>query len=314
MRFRYPNIIAGSIAASAPILVVAGQSSRDDFFRDVTQDFKNAVPKCDTSVRDAFSTIAHLATTGDAGYKTLTDTFKLCSQLKSLQDYRHLIGWMRNAFTVLAMMDYPYPTDFIAPLPANPVKVACQKIMSAQSTVVGMSSIMDMVYRLTGSTKCHNIDSEYVECADPTGCGTGLGSFPWDYQVCTEFIMPAGSNNETDMFPPLSFTLEQRDDYCMKRWKIKPQNDWPAISFWGKDITSATNIVFSNGNLDPWCHGGILKNVSESVVAIMIEGGAHHLDLRSSNPADPPSVTKARQVEIDNIRKWIAESRTKNAT
>jgi dipeptidyl-peptidase-2 len=37
MRFRYPNIIAGSIAASAPILVVAGLSPRENFFQDVTQ-------------------------------------------------------------------------------------------------------------------------------------------------------------------------------------------------------------------------------------------------------------------------------------
>jgi len=36
MRFRYPNIITGSIAASAPILLVAGDSSRESFFQDVS--------------------------------------------------------------------------------------------------------------------------------------------------------------------------------------------------------------------------------------------------------------------------------------
>jgi len=36
MRFRYPNIITGSIAASAPIFLVAGDSPRDTFFEDVT--------------------------------------------------------------------------------------------------------------------------------------------------------------------------------------------------------------------------------------------------------------------------------------
>jgi len=36
MRFRYPNIVSGSIAASAPILSVVGDAARDSFFRHVT--------------------------------------------------------------------------------------------------------------------------------------------------------------------------------------------------------------------------------------------------------------------------------------
>jgi dipeptidyl-peptidase II len=37
MRFHYPNIVSGSIAASAPIYVVTGQSPRANFFEDVTK-------------------------------------------------------------------------------------------------------------------------------------------------------------------------------------------------------------------------------------------------------------------------------------
>jgi len=36
LRFRYPNVISGSIAASAPILSVVGDASREFFFQDVT--------------------------------------------------------------------------------------------------------------------------------------------------------------------------------------------------------------------------------------------------------------------------------------
>ena len=37
MRFKYPNIIAGSIAASAPIYLIGGAVPRTFFFQDVTQ-------------------------------------------------------------------------------------------------------------------------------------------------------------------------------------------------------------------------------------------------------------------------------------
>ena len=47
---------------------------------------------------------------------------------------------------------------------------------------------------------------------------------------------------------------------------------------------------FSNGKLDPWHAGGLLVNISDTVVSYMIDNAAHHLDLRSPHPADPPSV------------------------
>lgn len=37
MRFKYPNLVAGSIAASAPIFLLSANSKRDFFWEDVTK-------------------------------------------------------------------------------------------------------------------------------------------------------------------------------------------------------------------------------------------------------------------------------------
>jgi len=72
---------------------------------------------------------------------------------------------------------------------------------------------------------------------------------------------------------------------------------------------AATNVIWSNGELDPWRAGGLNKNVSAdgSSIALYIESGAHHLDLRPPNAADPATVTEARNIEMMNILKWIDE-------
>lgn len=50
-----------------------------------------------------------------------------------------------------------------------------------------------------------------------------------------------------------------------------------------------------------------MKNLSESLIAVVIPNAAHHLDLRGANPLDPPSVVAAREIEKKMIRKWIVE-------
>ncbi|XP_037115391.1 dipeptidyl peptidase 2 isoform X2 [Syngnathus acus] len=227
MRIKYPNLVAGALAASAPILSTAGLDDPRQFFRDVTADFENISQECRNAVKGAFH------------------------QLKELGERRAIL------------------------------------------------------YNSTGLLTCYDVYSLYVECADPTGCGIGFDSMAWDYQACTEINLCYESNNITDMFPAMTFTEEERLRYCSKRWGVIPRPDWLKIQFWGDALSRASNIIFSNGDLDPWANGGVRKSLSPSLIAINIAGGAHHLDLRGSNVADPASVIEARKAEADLISQWV---------
>lgn len=66
-------------------------------------------------------------------------------------------------------------------------------------------------------------------------------------------------------------------------------------------------FVCSNGDLDPWSGGGVTKSITDTLVAINIPGGAHHLDLRASTAFDPSAVLLSRLLEVKHMKKWIAD-------
>lgn len=305
MRYKYPHIIAGGVASSAPFLTIAGNRPRSEFFQAVTNTFHMADPTCPASVAVSFSQLVELFGE-DKGLDKIQALFNLCpEQMQKPNLKTNVLLWARNAFTLLAMVDYPYPADFMAKLPGYPVNVACS-YMKGTDKLAGLANITSLLYGQ--EQKCHDTFTEYVYCSDPTGCGTGPDAPPWDYQACTEMLLPGGSNNKTDMFPFLPFTLDMRNHYCSGKFGLGvSRTEWIGTQFFGEleEIKKASRLIFPNGDLDPWMPGGVHEDLSKDLIAILIEGGAHHLDLREANPADPPSVIAAREKIASILQQWM---------
>ena len=102
-------------------------------------------------------------------------------------------------------------------------------------------------------------------------------------------------------------------DICNKYWgsNATPNTHAFAQRFggWklGDGLTGVTNLIFSNGLLDPWSGGGFYnpKKYFEGNYYFTMPHGAHHLDLRGPNSADPEDVTVVRQQEEEIIIGWI---------
>lgn len=61
-------------------------------------------------------------------------------------------------------------------------QVACEKALKAPNALTGLSEAAGVFYNAT-ALQCFDIFTQYVECADPTGCGLGNDNLAWDYQV-----------------------------------------------------------------------------------------------------------------------------------
>ncbi|CDS37318.1 Lysosomal Pro X carboxypeptidase [Echinococcus multilocularis] len=307
MRLRYPHIITGAVAASAPFKWVTGEEGLHPFFESIKEAYFNVSELCVPIIQAAYSEILRRSREGTSGLRNVTAELNLCTLLETGQDLDWMLRWSRNAFVVMSMMNYPYPSYG---LPANPVNVSCNKAIEfgVQNPLAGLREAVGVLYDRS-SELCFDYKTQYIDCADVTGCGLGNDSVAWDFQACTEIHLYDPSNaTSNDLFPSLPKSLDDVDEYCFKRYGVRLSEKqlltaFGPISNW--KMTS--NIVFSNGNLDPWMKGGVLKDVSKSVTALQISGGAHHLDLKGGNPADPPSVKVARQAEIEAISGWLKE-------
>mmetsp|Transcript_31186 Transcript_31186/g.62342 ORF Transcript_31186/g.62342 Transcript_31186/m.62342 type:complete len:680 (-) Transcript_31186:115-2154(-) len=112
-----------------------------------------------------------------------------------------------------------------------------------------------------------------------------------------------------------------------------PWSLWLDTLLGGLDLSAASNILFSNGLLDPWSGAGVypggavppapgqyegpalqnltVASVPGSLQSLILDLGAHHLDLMFMDDNDPPCADEARAIERDAIVRWADAERAR---
>ncbi|CAN6374142.1 unnamed protein product [Urochloa humidicola] len=208
------------------------------------------------------------------------------------------------------MTDYPTESGFLTSLPAYPVREICRAIDADPSSdkshpvLAGLRAAMGVYYNHTGSAACFHGEEE----DDPYGMYDG-----WNWQACTEMVlMTYGLRNDSVLQPPWPFNFTDVVASCRNATGLPPRPYWIETEFGGYDIgnvlkRSASNIIFFNGLRDPWSTGGVLKSISDSIIALVEPKGAHHVDLRFSSEDDPDWLKKVRAKETRIIARWLKQ-------
>ncbi|KAF8044103.1 hypothetical protein BT93_A2168 [Corymbia citriodora subsp. variegata] len=300
-RLKYPHIAIGALASSAPILDFVNITSPYSFNDIVTRDFRSESENCYRMIKRLWQKIEDTAKQ-QGGLEILRKSFRLCKNFKNA-DY--LTGWLETAFTYVAMTDYPTPSNFLAPLPAYPVKQMCKAIDDPSKGDDDFAKLYDaanIYYNSSGGASCFDV----MDDSDPHGLDL------WGWQACTEMVMPSDGSRETSIFPAYKYNYNDEIGSCASEFSIVARPAWIPTEFGGYNIRRTlrrfgSNIIFFNGLRDPWSGGGVLKSISKSIVAIVAKKGAHHVDLRFSTSEDPKWLQDVRKKEIKIISGWISQ-------
>jgi lysosomal Pro-X carboxypeptidase len=127
MRMKYPHVIQGSLAASAPVLLFKGANGIDlegGFGKIASDDFNvtgSTNDTCYLGMKDAFTRL--ISKKNDSTFITgLKDSFKTCDMdISSEANVTALTDLVRNGFVYMAMTDYPYDSSFLEPMPGYPI-------------------------------------------------------------------------------------------------------------------------------------------------------------------------------------------------
>jgi len=317
LRMKYPSAVDGAISASAPILAFQGLGSGfpdgEKYWQVVTRDATlaaGAAAGCSSNVRRAWPELFAMGQSGE-GRRNLSTIFNLCGDtpLKTTNDVMNLALMHLNAWDTMAMGNYPYPSNYLVfqntqnpfvMMPEFPVRAACD-FMAGHFTgptqlLAALRDASGVFYNVTKKEACYELP------ADPDFDGI------WDYQWCTEMLPQEtyfARGGQEDMFWKSAMNMTSIQQHCSSKFRVEPRTKWIAEEFGGTG--GASNIVFSNGLYDPWSSGGVLTNVSETAVAVIIPDGAHHLDLFFRHPNDTAAVQQARLIEMAHIRKWVLD-------
>jgi lysosomal Pro-X carboxypeptidase len=323
LRLKYPSAVVGVLAASAPVLAFGGLWQRESasyggawdggtYWQVVTRDATpaaGATAACAPAVRASWGVLERWV---QARGKELQEALGLCAPVKP-DELSRVRGMMLNVWDTLAMGNFPYASNYLVfqqtqdpsvKLPPWPVRVACAHfdgvdVADEAALLRAVGAAAGVLYNASERTQCLEL---------PTGPSfDGI----WDYQWCTERLPQEtyfSLNGTSDMFWPAPSNQTAITAHCAAKYDgLAQRPEWVAQSaaLDGAGGVAASNIIFSNGEYDPWRSGGVLRNLSSTLVAIEVPQGAHHLDLFFSTPDDPPTLARVRDAEVALLRRWL---------
>jgi len=330
-RVAHRDVVDISYASSAPLKLYDQTADQDAYYDVVTAAAERASPGCADAVRAALAE-ARVEINGAAGPAEAARAANLC--VDALPEY--IDTAQRLGDDVMMAIGFSFANyDMEAYPPGKDLGLykACRVFQDEEASA--LEKVAGFFQLLKGGDEgegthpaedrgCFDLsvflpdgDNARVETSDWSGSGGGHDGHMWDFQLCTTVIDPIGFS-AASMFPPRRWTYEGLARYCRLRYgaEVVPRPRALAEDLGFDDLVGAgaSRILFTNGLQDMWSGGSYLEDVSESILALNFENGAHHSDLSHVGPSelDTQDIREGFVKITSILERWLNEIKNEN--
>jgi len=296
-RSKYPTLIEGSIATSAP---VRAKLDFPEYF-EVVQ--RSIGPVCAARVQNVTDLVTGMLTSDD-GRKQLQTIFTTCDPIVSTDDVATFMSSLTDGICEIVQ----YNRDNNNYLPFD-IPTMCGILLKGTTNEEMLASFANftMIFNQFSGENCTwtNYDGMIEEMQDTDPTSPSAAGRSWTWQTCTEFGYFQTGEGDNQPF----------SDTISLEWYLRQCNDIfglplvPKIeainAIYGSIDLKSSKIVFPNGSIDPWHMLGILVQECKSEPSKLMNGTAHCADLYPPAASDVPDLTAIRSEEVTLIAEWL---------
>ncbi|XP_026486617.2 putative serine protease K12H4.7 [Vanessa tameamea] len=294
MRLKYPDLVDAAIASSGPVLA---KTDFYEYLEKVNDNYEQyGGTGCLDNIRNIFARYDKLLQSSE-GIEQLKKEENICNECDMTVSENQQLFFVSKADVFMYNSQYG-TTDTI--------EDHCKTLNRTLELKTSQNASKPNFW--SERTQCYSYD--FNAMIEEFRAEENDWILAWVYQTCTEFgyfqtttskSQPFTDNIRLDFYTKMCTALygaefdEKRVDASVKRTN----------EMYGGLKPNVTNVVFSNGDLDPWSSLSVLEDLSYKAPAVVIPRASHCRDLFSNIKGDSEELREARKHIRYLIKNWI---------
>jgi serine protease 16 len=285
-RLKYPHQVKAALAASAPVEAIVSFYQLDQLVAYA------AGEECTRALRQARITVEkallenRTRTFGDFGCQALTDPVDFLYVLADIV-----------AYGVQMDSKYHFRNEMCQNFTSIPDKFSYDTYQQYSRFLFHYTNTSCVDWALSTFTNTTPNTNDYMR--------------QWMWQTCTELGYFQTAPAENPLRSP-NITVDYHLGVCMRLFNF-PEPRVPVVDrinedYGGADNFTGTNVIFSNGDDDPWRALSVTRPLGPTVPSVLISGQAHCANWYKATKTDPSNLIRGRELVASYVAYFLDPS------